>query len=52
MGIKCDVCDAKPDVSKMLWRSNWNNDHVQPDFDHTIDDTDSGGDFLDVVRKI
>ena len=43
MAIKNAGCDSEPGVSKKLWGSNWNKDHVQVDFDHTINSSDIGG---------
>ena len=45
MAIKCVGYGGELRVSKRLWHSNWNNDYIQVDFDHTIDYNDNvGGD--------
>ena len=43
MAIKNAGYDGEPGVSKRLWGSNWNKDHMQMDFDHTIASNDNGG---------
>ena len=44
MAIKRVDYDGEPGISKRLWRSNWNKDHVQGDFNHTINYNDNGRD--------
>ena len=44
MAIKRVEYDGEPLVSKRLWRPNWNKNHVQVDFDHTIEANDNDGD--------
>ena len=44
MAIKCVGDDGEPKVSKRLLRSKWNKDHIQVEYDHTIDSNDYGGD--------
>lgn len=43
MAIKFGGYDGGPEIFERLWCSNWNNDHVQMDFDHAIDFNDNGG---------
>ena len=42
MAIKRAGYDGEPEVSKRLWGSNWNKDHVKMDFDRTIVSNDNG----------
>ena len=51
MAIKNVDYDGEPGVSKRFWGSNWNKDHVQMYFDHTIDYNDDGGMMVHLVRK-
>ena len=43
MALRNAGYDGEPRVSKRLWRSNWKSDHVQMDYDQTIDYNDNGG---------
>ena len=52
MAIKNAGYDGEPGVSNRLWGSNWNKDHVQVEFDHTIGSNDNGGHEVDLVRKM
>ena len=44
MAIKNTGYDGEPGVSKRMWGSNWNKDHVQMEFDLIIDSIDIDGD--------
>jgi hypothetical protein len=44
MVIKCVGYDGELKISKRLWRSNWNEDHVQMDFEYIIGYNYNGGD--------
>ena len=52
MTIKRAGHDGESKASKMVWRWNWNKDHVQMDFEHTINATDSGGNDIGFGKEI